>query len=178
MKGKGREGGRETSAFAIANQTFFTASKCGAEIDFGGGKKEGKGGRTILMSLLDNMGHRDQFRGLIGIRKMYPKQGRVILRILRAGMQRFVFQTFLNYQNSSKNQSLKSTIVINFVESRPWIVSNLKAFITMTITASICTDHNNAPDAGGLYLAKPYPAKSESVVQESGKPYFAKPGNC
>ena len=31
---------------------------------------------------------------------------------------------------------------------------------------------------GRLYLAKPYSAKSESAVQESGKPYFAKPGNC
>ena len=31
---------------------------------------------------------------------------------------------------------------------------------------------------GGLYLAKPYSAKSESAVQESGKPYFAQPGNC
>ena len=32
--------------------------------------------------------------------------------------------------------------------------------------------------AGRLYLAKPYSAKSESAVQESGKPYFAQPGNC
>ena len=31
---------------------------------------------------------------------------------------------------------------------------------------------------GGAYLAKPYSAKPYSAVQESDKPYFAKPGNC
>ena len=31
---------------------------------------------------------------------------------------------------------------------------------------------------GGAYLAKSESAKPESAIQETAKPYFAKPGNC
>ena len=31
---------------------------------------------------------------------------------------------------------------------------------------------------GDAHLAKPHFAKSESAIQESAEPYFAKPGNC
>ena len=41
-----------------------------------------------------------------------------------------------------------------------------------------CVTVERCPVNGGAYLAKPHSAKPYSAVQESDKPYFAKPGNC
>ena len=59
--------------------------------------------------------------------------------------------------------------------SSPSLPCNLESALADTFAAyHIASIRRN----GGLYLAKPYSAKSESAVQESGKPYFAQPGNC
>ena len=50
--------------------------------------------------------------------------------------------------------------------------------MTISYSQSVYVQVFKSCGRGDMQLAKPHFAKSESAIQESAKPYFAKPGNC